>query len=174
MPLFILLVIILVPFALFFSLVRLPFAKHRINKLPEILLNDWQPREKYVYIGLNSDFALSDYVKKNIIARYEKHIIWDEWDTKHNEWRESEPDSSRRVTTFWQDIGGDFDGDPMIVIATYNPDDAVISENHNFHQFWLQESDDFVLYGGNEISVGDAQDKIKRIVDDCMSKWKVC
>lgn len=71
-PLFTLLVVIAAPFALFFSLLRLPFAKRRVNKLPEILLNDWRPREKYIYIGPSSDFALSDYVKRTIITQHKK------------------------------------------------------------------------------------------------------
>lgn len=173
MPLFVLLVIIAIPFALFFSLISLPFAKRRINKLPEILLNDWQPRGKYVYVGLSSDFTLSDYVKKQVIARYKKHIIWDEWDDEHGEWRQSEPDDSNRVTTFWQDIGGDFDGVPMIIVATYNPNDHVISESHNFHQFWPQDSDDFILYDGKTISAEEARSKIQKTIDDCLKGWKV-
>lgn len=172
MPLFILLVIVAIPFALFFSLIRLPFAKRRINKLPEILLNDWQSRGKYIYIGLNSDFALSDYVKKNIITQYKKHIVWDEWDAEHNEWNQSEPDTSHRVTTFWQDIGGDFDGDPMVIIATYSPNDTVISESHNFYQFWKQNDSDLVMYDGSEVSIEEAQSKIKKIVDDSLKRRK--
>ena len=173
-PLFVLLVIVAIPFALLFSLIRLPFAKRRINQLPELLLNDWQPREKYIYIGLNSDFALSDYIKKNILTRNEKHIIWDEWNTERNEWKYSEPDNTHRVTSFWQDIGGDFDGDSMIVIATFSPSDRVISNNHNFHQFWKQDDADIVMYGGNEISIGEAQSKIQKIVDDSLKHWNVC
>ncbi len=172
MPLFILLVIVVMPFALFFSLIRLPFAKRRINKLPKILFNDWQPREKYIYIGLSGDYKLSDYVKREIITRYEKHIIWDEWDTENSEWKESEPDNSSRITTFWQDIGGDFDGDPMIIIATYSPNDDVISKSHNFHQFLLQSSDDFVFYKDKEISITEAQEKIKTIINNALSHWK--
>lgn len=174
MPLFILLVIVVIPFALFFSLIRLPFAKRRINKLPEILLNDWQPRKKYIYIGLSSDFALSDYVKKNIITQYKKHIVWDEWDAKNNEWKESEPDVSNRVTTFWQDIGGDFDGDPLVIIAIYTTNDTQISESHNFYQFWKQNDSDLVMYDGNEVSIEEAQSEIKNIVDDSLKRWKVC
>ncbi len=174
MPLFVLLAIIVIPFALFFSLIRLPFAKSRTNKLPEILLNDWQPRKKYIYIGLSSDFVLSDYVKKDIIARYEDHIIWDEWDAQLDEWKQSEPDNSGRITTLWQDIGGDFDGDPMIIIATYSPNDTVISDSHNFYQFWKQDDSDLVMYDGDEISAEEAQSKIKQIIDDSLKLWKAC
>jgi hypothetical protein len=172
MPFFIVLVIIAIPFALFFSLVRLPFAKQRINKLPEILKDDWRPRKKYVYIGINTGFALSDFVKDKIIREYGKHTVWDEWDSKQNEWRKSEPDGSRRITTFWQDIGGDFDGDPMIIIATYRPDDFKISSDHNFHQFWLQDDDNSALYNGKRLTTKEAEKKIQDIVSQTLASWK--
>ncbi len=170
MPFFVLLVIVAIPFALFFSLMRLPFANSRIKKLPEMLKNDWLPRKKYIYIGLNSDFALSDFVRSRIISNHGKHIVWDEWDAKQNEWRQSEPDTSRRVTTFWQDIGGDFDGDPMIIIATYKPDDFVISIDKNFYQFWLYE-DDRVNYKGEKLNIKEAEKKIETIVKNALDSW---
>jgi len=170
MPFFVVLVIIVVPFALFFSLARLPFAKRRIEKLPEILKNDWLPRKKYIYIGLNGGFALSDFVKDKILPSYGNHIIWDEWDEKQNEWRRSEPDDSRRVITFWQDIGGDFDGDPMIIIATYKPDDFTITAEHNFYQFWLYE-DDVVRYQGEDFKIEEAEKKIEDIVGKAVHSW---
>lgn len=170
MPFFVVLVIIAIPFALFFSLIRLPFAKRRIDKLPEILKNDWLPRKKYIYIGLTSGFALSDFIKDKIIRDYGNHIIWDEWDAEQKEWRESEPDDSRRVTTFWQDIGGDFDGDPMIIIATYKPDDFTVTAENNFHQFWLYE-DSIVHYNGKKLKVQEAEKKIKDIVEQAINSW---
>lgn len=172
MPLFALLVIVVIPFALFFSLIRLPFAKRRINKLPEILSNDWQPREKYIYVGLNRGVALSDYVKENLITRYGKHIVWDEWDAEHNEWHQSEPDDSNRVTTFWQDIGGDFDGEPKVIIATYSPNDTTITDSHNFYQFWQQDGEDLVMHETNGISFIEAQSKIQTIIEDALAEWK--
>lgn len=169
-PFFIVLVIIAVPFALFFSLIRLPFAKRRTDKLPEILKSDWLPRKKYIYIGLNSNFALSDFVRDKIIGNYGEHIVWDEWDGKQNKWRESEPDDSHRVTTFWKDIGGDFDGEPMIIIATYKPDDFIITAGHNFYQFWLYE-DDAVRYNDEKLTVKEAEKKIEVIVEKALNNW---
>lgn len=170
-PFFIVLVIIAMPFALFFSLIRLPFAKRRINKLPGILKNDWLPRKKYIYIGLNSGFALSDFIKDKIIRRYGNHIIWDEWDAEQNEWNESEPDSTRRVTTFWQDIGGDFDGDPMIIIAAYRPDDFTVTAENNFYQFWLHE-DNIVHFNGEKLKLKGAEKKIELIVEEALDSWR--
>ena len=164
--------IVAVPFALVFSVVNIPFAKHRTKKLPDMLLNDWQPREKYIYIGLNSDSMLSDYVKKSILIHYKKHIIWDEWDTEHNDWKQSEPDNSDRVTTFWQDIGGDYDDDLRVVIASYSPNDHIISRDHNFHTFWVADSEEDIWYESEKISIREAQEKIQTIVDNAMAKWK--
>ncbi len=163
--LFVLLVIVLAPLALFFSLVRLPYAKRRINKLPAILQNDWMPRKKYIYIGSSSnDIQLSDFLKNTIFSKYEKHIIWDVWDDSRNVWTSSEPDDTRRVTTFWQDIGGDFDGDPMIIIATYRPDDFVVSTDHNFHQFWIQDID--------KLGIEETEKEIQAIISQAINTWK--
>lgn len=170
MPFFIVLVIIVIPFAAFFSLIRLPFAKRRTDKLPEILRNDWLPRKKYIYIGLNSNFGLSDFVKEKIIGQYENNIIWDEWDDAQRQWSSSEPDNTKRITTLWQDIGGDFDGDPMIIIATYKPDDFVISSDNNFYQFWLHE-DDIIHYNGEKLKIKEAKKKIQKIVTDSIDIW---
>ncbi len=172
MPFFVVLVIIAAPFALFFSLIRLPFAKRRKDKLPEMLKNDWLPRKKYIYIGLTSGFAMSDFVKGKIISEYSENIVWDEWDGEQNEWRSSEPDDSRRVTTFWQDIGGDFDGDPMIIIATYSPEDFTISSDKNLHQFWLGDNNNFVSYEGEKLTVKDAEKKIKVIIEHALAAWR--
>lgn len=171
MPFFIALVIIAIPFALFFSLIRLPFAKRRIDKLPEILKNDWLPRKKYIYIGLDSSFALSDFVKEKIIRDYGEHIVCDEWDGRQKKWRKSEPDNSHRITTFWQDIGGDFDGDPMIIIATYQPDDFVITEDKNFYQFWLYENGE-TSYNGEKLKTEEAEKKIETIVKKTLDSWR--
>ena len=136
-PLFWLLVIILAPLALFFSLVRIPFAKRRKHKLEEILEQDWQPRKKYIYIGFNSSYPCADFIKSKILPKYGQYIIWDMWDEDKNEWSESEPDTDKRVTTFWQDIGEDFDGDLKLVIAYYTPDNFTISpDNNNFYTFY--------------------------------------
>jgi len=170
MPFFIVLVIIAAPFALFFGLIRLPFAKKRIHKLSDMLKNDWMPRRKYIYIGLNSGFALSDFVKDKIISDHNEYIVWDEWDAKQNKWRESEQDNSHRVITFWQDIGGDFDGDPMIIVAIYQPDDFVITTGNNFYQFWLHE-DGTVNYNGEVLKIKDAEKKIKGIVEKTLDSW---
>lgn len=170
--LFIVLVIILAPFALFFSLVRLPFARRRINRLPEILRDDWVPRKKYIYIGFSTDNSqLSDFLKKKILGTHEKYIVWDEWDNTQNVWRSSEPDDMRRVTTFWQDIGGDFDGDPMIIIATYSPNDFAISSDHNFHQFWLQNDSHMAMYGGKELTIKETEEEIQKIVNHAIDGW---
>ena len=163
--LFMLLVMVLAPLALFFSLVRLPFAKHRINKLSEILRNDWMPREKYIYIGSSSDNTqISDFLKDDIFGKYGKYIIWDAWDDSQNVWTSSEPDDTHRVTTFWQDIGGDFDGDAMVIIATYGPDDFAISTDHNFHQFWVQDID--------RLGIEKTEKEIQAIVSHAINTWK--
>ena len=136
-PLFLLLVIILAPLALFFSLVRIPFANRRKRKLEEILEQDWQPRKKYIYIGFNGNYPCADFIKSKILPKYGQYIIWDRWDEDKYEWSESEPDTDKRVTTFWQDIGEDFDGDLKLVIAYYTPDNFTISpDNNNFYTFY--------------------------------------
>lgn len=167
--LFILLAIVVLPFALFFSIARIPFAKRRIGKLSERLKNDWLPRKKYIYIGLNSGFALSDFVRERIIPKYDEYIVWDEWNGEQREWRESEPDDWGRVTTFWQDIGGEFDGEPMVVIAAYKPDDFVVSGHRNFYQFWLNKDD--VTYMGEEIKNEEAEKKIEAILKSALDSW---
>ena len=59
------------------------------------------------------------------------------WDEDKNEWSESEPDTDKRVATFWQDIGEDFDGDLKLVIAYYSPDNFTVSpDDNNFHAFY--------------------------------------
>jgi len=60
----------------------------------------------------------------------------------------------------------------MVIIATYIPNDRVISDNHNFHQFRPQDSDDVILHEGNIISVNEAQEKIQRIIEDALANWK--
>lgn len=171
MPFFIVLVIVTAPFALLFSLIRLPFAKRRTDKLPNILKNDWKPRKKYIYIGLNSNFALSDFIKEKIITKYGQYIVWDEWNDARREWSSSEPDNMKRVTTFWQDIGGDFDGDPMIIIATYKPDDFTVTTENNFYQFWLY-GDDVVHFNGEKLKINGAEKKIEDIVEKAINKWR--
>jgi hypothetical protein len=171
-PLFILLVIILTPLALLFSLVRIPFARRRINKLHETLENDWLPRKKYLYLGFTSNFILSDFVKEKIITRYKEYVVWDEWDDIRQEWKQSEPDENHRVTMFWQDIGGDFDGDPMLIIASYSPGNFEISkENHNFHQFILNDENLLVLNDEKIMSAEDASRKILDIITNVLSNW---
>jgi hypothetical protein len=167
--LFILLAIIVIPFALFFSLIRIPFANRRIAKLSERLRDDWLPRKKYIYIGFNSGFALSDFIKEKIISQYGESIVWDEWDDERGEWNESEPDSWGRVTTFWQDIGEEFDGIPMIIIATYKPDDFRVSKHSNFYQFWLDQAG--VTYRGEEIKSEEAEKKIGVIINSALDTW---
>lgn len=111
-------------------------------------------------------------MKKNILTDYGEHIVWDEWDTVRNIWKRSEPDTFHRVTAFWQDIGGDFDGDPMIILATYSPNDVIISRNHNFHQFWPYEDDNsLVAYKGDDIVVEEAGRKIQRIIQNTIAMW---
>ena len=85
-PLFWLLVIVLAPFALFFSLMRIPFANRRKRKLEEILEQDWKPRKKYIYIGFNSSHPCADFIKSKILPKYGQYIIWDRWDEDKYEW----------------------------------------------------------------------------------------
>lgn len=123
------------------------------------------PREKYIYIGSSSDNTqISDFLKDDIFGKYGKYIIWDAWDDSQNVWTSSEPDDTHRVTTFWQDIGGDFDGDAMIIIATYRPNDFVISTDHNFYQFWIQDID--------ELGVEETEKEIQAIVSQAINTWK--
>ena len=136
-PLFWLLVIVAIPFALLFSLARIPFAKRSKRKLEEILEQDWLPREKYVYIGFNSNYSFTDFIQDEILPKYGQHIVWDMWDDEKNEWSASEPDTIKRVATFWQYIGGDFDGDLRLVIAHYSPNEFIVSHDKgNFHDFY--------------------------------------
>lgn len=97
--------------------------------------------------------------------------MWDEWNETHEEWNESEPDDSQRVTTFWQDVGGDFDGDPMIIIGTYTPDDFTINPDNNFHQFWLDNDGHPITYRGEELTLEESKIKIQQIIDSTLSEW---
>ena len=171
LPFFILLVIVLAPFAIFFSLVRIPFARRRIRNLASILQQDWLPRKKYIYIGLTGGFKLSDYIKENILPN--QSIVWDEWDESQKAWSSSEDDEMGRITIFWQDLGEEFDGEPMIFIATYSPDNFEISrKNGNFHQFTLIHNDDHVLYEGKKLSLLEAQAKVQEITDTALMGWE--
>jgi hypothetical protein len=169
-PFSIVLVIIAIPFLLLFALIELPSKKRRMRKLPTILKNDWLSRKKYIYIGLSSNFVLSDFVKEKIISQHGKYIVWDEWNGTTKTWEHSEIDDTKRVITFWQDIGGDFDGDPMIIIATYKPDNFMASTDDNFYQFWLNE-DSTVHYQGIKLGIEEAEKKIQHIVTDALDTW---
>ncbi len=141
--------------------------------MSEILENDWRPRKKYVYIGLTGNYALSDFVKEKIINDHKDYIVWDEWDEKQNEWKRSEADDIGRITIFWQDIGGDFDDDPMVIIATYSPANfEVAKSSNNFHQFMLNDDSRFVFYRGKELAIKEAEKEIQEIVNQALASWK--
>lgn len=162
-PLFWLLVIVAIPLALVFSLVQIPFSRRRKRKLEEILWQDWLPREKYVYIGFNSGYPFADFIKDEILPKYDRYIVWDMWNDEKNEWSESEPDTSKRVTTFWQDIAGDFDGDLRLVIAHYSPNEFAVSHDKgNFHDFYdpIDQTDKF-------------NTQIEEIIRDALKPWGV-
>lgn len=167
------LIILALPFLIIAALLSIPFGKKRLRSLPKILKNDWEPKQKFIYIGLTSGYELADYIKSEIIPKNKQHIIWDEWDTERGEWNESEPDTTKRVTTFWQDIGGDFDGEPMIIVATYTPGDYAISkDSNNFHQFFFKDKQGKTIYNTEELNVEDAKKKVAAIVKDSLAAWK--
>lgn len=56
---------------------------------------------------------------------------------------------------------GDFDDNPVLIIATYHPNDRVVSNNHNFYRFWSRDDDDAILHEGDTVSVNEAQEKSK-------------
>lgn len=116
---------------------------------------------------------LSDFVKNEILTVYEANIIWDEWDETIREWRSSEPDTSQRITTFWKDIGHDFDGEPMIILAYYQPGSFNVSrDDDNFHQFMLDDDEKYLFYNGVNLSKKDVEEKITSIISRAVEQWE--
>ncbi len=161
-------IIILSPFIILSNIISIPFTKRLINKLPATLENNWLPRKKYIYIGMNGKSALSDFVKNKIIRDYGEYIVWDEWDEEKNEMTRSEPDDSRRIETFWNCIGQC--DSPRIIIASYQPDDFIISANRNFYQFWLKNNGE-IYHCGKIIITKDAEYKIESIIEKTLEAW---
>jgi hypothetical protein len=165
-PLFVLLVILLTPLAVVFSVIRRPFAKRRIIKLDDTIQKEWLPRGKYIYIGFTSNFVLADYTRESILPKYERNIIYDEWDVDEERWIESEPDIRSRITTFWQDLGGDFDGDPLLIIATFSSKKTEVGQiNENFHIFTVAPDKGYVLYNRKPVKNAEAGKIILQIID---------
>lgn len=172
MPFFVLLVIILAPFALFFSLVRIPFAKKRVTRLNEIIASDWLPNKKYVYIGFNDDLPITEFLERDVIPKYGSHMIFDKWSTANNEWVASEPDTYHRVTAIWQDIASDFDGDPLVVVAVLTPKQTKLTESAISVYYFNDDKSDHAVLDGKKIPIEDVK---KRMLDDIRSginSWK--
>ncbi len=166
------LAVILIPIAALAHFIDAPKAKKRLTALPLILKNDWEPRKKYVYIGFHSDIVLADYLRNEIIKQYGVYIVWDEWNPETSKWTNSEPDNFKRVTTFWTDIGGDWDDNSVLFIGTYNNKNYEISdENDNFHSLYFSEDPTDVLYNGEEIIVDEAKNIVLKIIEDALKDW---
>lgn len=172
MPFFIVLVIVTIPFALFFSLARLPFAKRRTVRLKEIIAEDWLPRKKYIYIGYNDDLPITQHIEQEILPKHEEHIIYDKWSSKDDEWTKSESDTHRRVTTIWQDIASDFDGDPICIVAVLTPKQNQITKEIIDVYYFNQTKDGSVLLDGKELSVEDVEKKISNDIKTGLAIWK--
>lgn len=175
MPFFILLIpliILLIPIVLIAGAVDKPFAKRRKANLKETIAKDWIPRQKYVYIGYNDDLAITQYLEQSIFPRYKEHIIYDKWSSKDNEWSESEPDTYRRVTSIWQDVIGDFDGDPICIVAVLTPDKTELTESM-MDVYWFDHTKDgMVLLEGKEMPLKDAEKKIDNDITFGLASWK--
>jgi 6-pyruvoyl-tetrahydropterin synthase len=172
MPFFILLVIILMPFALFFSLARWPFAKRRIVRLKEIITEDWLPRKKYIYIGYNDDLPITKHIEQEILPKYKDHVIYDKWSSKDNKWEKSEPDTHNRVTTIWQDIASDFDGEAICILAVLTPKQNQITKETLDVYYFNYTKDGLVFLEGRELSLGDAEKKIDNDIKAGVASWK--
>ena len=172
LPLFILLVIVLAPFALFFSLARIPFAKNRVAKLNEIIADDWLPRKKYVYIGFSDNLPLTKFIERDLIPKYGSYMIFDKWSAADNEWTESEPDTYRRVTAIWQDIVGDFDGDPLVILAVLTTKQTELAEDMISVYYFTKDKDDYAVLDGKEISVQDAKERILKGIERSLVSWE--
>lgn len=171
-PLFILLVIVLAPFALFFSLVRIPFAKRRVVKLNEIIADDWIPRHKYVYISWSEDFELADFAQ-HTVARFKPNVIFDKWSSTEGEWEANEPDTYNRVTAFLQDICNEFDGKPNLLVATVDPKHATFStEGTNEILFYFPSKDGYVSLWGDDVPFDEAKKQITEKIQACLKSWE--
>lgn len=172
MPFFIVLVILTAPFALIFSLLRLPFARRRTENLKHVITKDWIVRKKYVYIGYHADSPIAQYIEREILPKYKAHIIYDKWSDKGNEWKKSEPDTYRRVTTIWQDIAGDFDGDPICIVGVIAPGwNQITEENLDVYYFNYPEYESANLKG-KELSLDDIKKKIDADIKAGLNNWK--
>lgn len=165
-------IVIFSPIILFFNIIGAPFSKKRINNLKKELVEEWLPKDKYLYIGYTDDFALTDYIRNDIINKYQENIVWDNWSTSNQKWTNSEPDNIKRVKTFWQDICSEYDGASILIIATYGIDKGLVSITDNsFYNHFNKDGTLCVTYRGNEISVLEAKTEIKRIVKESLYYW---
>lgn len=172
MPFFVLLVIVLAPFALFFSLVRVPFAKRRIAKLNEIITSDWLPRKKYIYLNYDDDFPLVEFVERSLILKYGNHLIFDKWSAIDSEWIKNEPDTYHRVTAIQQDIAGDFDGDSHLLVAVLTPEKARLTEDMANVLYFNQSIDGYVDLRGEDIAVEEAKKRISSEIEAGLHQWE--
>lgn len=176
MPFFILLVIVLAPFALLFSLVfslvRIPFAKSRVAKLNEIIAEDWLPRKKYIYIGFNDDLPLTEFIEHGIIPKYGSHIIFDRWSAANNEWTNNEPDTYHRVTAIWQDIASDFDGDPQVIVAILTPEKTEVAEDTLKVYYFDHSKADHALVAGEEVPIKNTEKQILGDINAGLVSWE--
>jgi hypothetical protein len=169
------LAILLAPIALLLGLLRIPSSNRRKHTLEDRIKEDWIPRKKYIYIGYTDNFALGDFIDSNIITKpkYRENVIYDIWEHDNERWHRSEPDEKKRVATLWQDIGGDFDGDPLLIIAICTPNRFKIDKNeNNFHIFTESQNKSHILHNGSSVTIAHAEGVVIEIIENTLKQWK--
>lgn len=58
----------------------------------------------------------------------------------------------------------------MIIIATYKPDDFVITAENNFYQFWLYG--DGTRFNDKKLNLKEAEKKIEDIIEKAVDSWR--
>jgi hypothetical protein len=170
-PLFVFLVIVLAPFALLFSLVRIPFAKRRVAALNKIIASDWITRKKYIYINYDKSFPLAEFVERQLFPKFGNHIIFDKWSDASGEWTENEPDMYHRVTTILQDIAGDFDGESHLLIGIITPESPQLGQDMANITLFYESSEGHVNLDGQNISLEKAKKQIIAEINSGLQKW---
>ena len=164
-------VIILVVFALIFKLLTLPFPNRHLDALNKHI-KDWQSRKKYIYLGFSSNFPLADFARNKLLKQYADFVIFDEWNEKADKWLTNEPDKYNRVTTIWQDVVGDYDGIPMLILFTSSPSNSELTKNgSNLHVFTEADEGHF-SYGAEEPTQREAEKLIVSEIEKTLAEWQ--
>jgi hypothetical protein len=172
LPFFILLVILLAPFALLFSLVRLPFAKDRVAALNKVIAEDWIPRSKFIYLNYDEGFPLAKFVERELIPKYGSYIIFDRWSDDDSEWTESEPGTHDRVVSIQQDIAGDFDGEPHLLVAILTPQDSELTKTMKNILYFTEGKGGHVVLGGKDITREVASKQVLHKIRSSLDEWE--